>query len=142
MSEKQTRLLLRETPKAYHTQINDILLSALARALADWTNANRVLIDLEGHGREIEGPDALFEGIDLSRTVGWFTSMYPVLLTIDDPRPGETLKSVKEQLRRIPDQGLGFDLLRYLCKQEHDALDPETFVHTFWKYRAPSRMAV
>src|SRR5262249_5449426 len=69
-----------------------------------------LLIDLEGHGRE-----EILDGVDLSRTVGWFTSLFPVRLDLTGvTSPGEALKSIKEQLRRIPHRGIGYGLLRYL----------------------------
>jgi amino acid adenylation domain-containing protein/non-ribosomal peptide synthase protein (TIGR01720 family) len=114
LSEEETRALLQEVPGAYRTQINDVLLAALGRVLSRWTGRDRVLIDLEGHGRE----DVL-DGVDLSRTVGWFTTMYPVALELPGGSSGadwgETLKSVKEQLRAVPRRGLGHGALRYLA---------------------------
>ena len=75
-------------------------------------------ISLEGHGRE-----ELFEGIDLSRTVGWFTTMFPVNLDLRGTvGPGEVLKSIKEQLRRIPQRGIGYGMLGYLRGNEHLAM--------------------
>nr|AXN93624.1 PuwG [Symplocastrum muelleri NIVA-CYA 644] len=109
LSEEETYALLQEVPKAYNTQINDMLLTALVQSFARWTGASYLLVDLEGHGRE-----ELFEDVNLSRTVGWFTSIFPVLLElaeIDDP--GAALKSVKEQLRSIPQKGIGYGILRY-----------------------------
>jgi non-ribosomal peptide synthase protein (TIGR01720 family) len=107
---EETEALLHEVPEAYYTQINDVLLTALAQAFAEWTGRRALLLDLEGHGRE-----AIFEDVDLSRTVGWFTSIFPVLLELGKTSdPGESLKSVKEQLRAIPNRGLGYGLLRYL----------------------------
>ena len=105
----ETTALLQETPRAYRTQINDVLLTALALTLSRWTGSSTVCIDLEGHGRE-----ALFDDIDLTRTVGWFTSMFPVRLEVPDDDLGSALKAVKEQLRRIPDRGVTYGLLRYL----------------------------
>ncbi|HEX5885452.1 MAG TPA: condensation domain-containing protein, partial [Pyrinomonadaceae bacterium] len=114
LSAEETRLLLQEAPRAYRTQINDVLLAALAQALSEWTREKRVLVDVEGHGRE-----EIIEGCDLSRTVGWFTTIFPVLLEVSNSSgPGETLKSVKEQLRRVPNRGIGYGLLRYLCGEE------------------------
>ncbi len=104
-----TRRLLRSAPAAYRTRIDDLLLTALGRALGPWAGA--VTVDLESHGREEE----VFPGVDLSRTVGWFTSTFPVhldLAGVDDP--GEALMTVKETLRRIPRQGIGYGMLRYL----------------------------
>jgi amino acid adenylation domain-containing protein/non-ribosomal peptide synthase protein (TIGR01720 family) len=110
LSDEQTRALLQEVPQAYNTQINDILLTALVQAFNQWTGKHALLIDLEGHGRE-----ELFEDVDVSRTVGWFTSLFPVLLELENiSHPGEALKSIKEQLRRIPGRGIGYGLLCYL----------------------------
>ena len=110
LSTAETRALLQEVPAVHRTQINDVLLTALVQAFARWTGARSLLIDLEGHGREV-----IEEAVDLSRTVGWFTTRFPVLLDLERPvRPGEALKSVKEQLRRIPNRGIGYGLLRYL----------------------------
>ncbi|MGY2192347.1 amino acid adenylation domain-containing protein [Pseudomonas pergaminensis] len=108
LDAEHTRQLLQQAPTAYRTQINDLLLTALARVICQWTGQPSSLIQLEGHGRE-----DLFDDIDLTRTLGWFTSLFPVRLT-----PAESLatsiKQVKEQLRAVPDKGLGFGALRYL----------------------------
>ncbi len=110
LTVEETHALLNEVPSVYNTQINDILLTALVQSLSRWTTNHELVIDLEGHGRE-----DLFENSDLSRTVGWFTSIYPVLLTLDNANsPSDTLKSIKEQLRHIPNRGIGYGLLRYL----------------------------
>ena len=114
LSEEETRSLLQEVPGVYRTQINDVLLAALAQALAGWTGAGRVMVELEGHGRE-----ELFEGVDLSRTVGWLTTLYPVALeTRGGSDPGGLLKAMKEQLRGVPSRGIGYGLLRYLGPEE------------------------
>jgi len=102
--------LLRKVPGVYRTRIDDVLLTALGRVLAEWTGRPTVAVGLEGHGRE----DQLFEDVDLSRTVGWFTSLYPVALETPRGDWGAALKSVKEQLRAVPDRGLGYGALRYL----------------------------
>ena len=110
LSQQQTRALLQELPELFRTRINEALLSALARAYGRWSGASQLLVDVEGHGRE-----EIIEGIDLSRTVGWFTTIYPVKL---ESREGEaateTLKRVKEEIRRIPNRGIGYGVLRYL----------------------------
>jgi non-ribosomal peptide synthase protein (TIGR01720 family) len=111
----KTRALLMEAPAAYRTQINDLLLTALAQTFAEWTGQASVLIKLEGHGRE----DILADSAPLDRSVGWFTSMFPVRLTLPaSVHPGERLKSIKEQLRAIPNGGIGLGMLRYLCRDE------------------------
>lgn len=114
LSREETRALLQEIPTVYRTMINDVLLAALGGAFARWTGAQHLLLDLEGHGREELEP-----GVDLSRTVGWFTTIFPVLLDLAEiERPDAALKSVKEQLRRIPNKGIGYGLLRYLCQDK------------------------
>ena len=109
--------------------VHEVLLAGLAAAVTRWRpgRPGGVLVDVEGHGREQVSPD-----VDVSRTVGWFTSIYPVRL---DPGPvaftevagggaaaGRLLKRVKEQVRAVPDRGLGFGLLRYLNPQAGDVL--------------------
>ncbi|WP_442928975.1 condensation domain-containing protein [Mycobacterium sp. MS1601] len=119
---ESTRLLLGEVPAAFHAGINDILLIAFAMALTELLGrATPVVIDAEGHGRQEELVDD--DGLDLSRTVGWFTTKYPVALDIGelswaqvlagDARLGAVIKEAKEQLRAQPD-GLTYGLLRYL----------------------------
>ncbi|MFB2880052.1 non-ribosomal peptide synthase/polyketide synthase, partial [Floridanema aerugineum] len=116
LSEVETQALLQDVPKAYKTQINDVLLTALVLVLSKWTNSNSVLFNLEGHGRE-----DIIEGVDLSRTVGWFTTIFPVVMQLENTNKlnlGEVLKSVKEQLRSIPNKGIGYGLLRYLSENQ------------------------
>ncbi|WP_346012550.1 condensation domain-containing protein, partial [Streptomyces sp. SID3343] len=119
--------LLTTVPTAFHAGVDDVLLTALGLAVAQWRRGHgrerdtAVLVDVEGHGRE-----EIVQGTDLSRTVGWFTSLYPVRV---DPGPpawdevvdggggpalGQALKRVKEQVRALPDRGIGFGLLRHL----------------------------
>lgn len=121
LSVEDTQALLQEVPAIYKTQINDLLLTALALAFRQWTGENTLLVELEGHGRE-----ALFNDVDVSRTIGWFTTHFPILLDLSGEAEsgvengkksqgtGWAVKSVKEQLRRIPNRGIGYGLLRYL----------------------------
>ncbi|XVV07914.1 condensation domain-containing protein [Actinosynnema sp. CA-248983] len=99
---EQAKALLREVPAAFRTGTQEVLLAALAIALGGPRE-----VALEGHGRE----EHLVPGADLSRTVGWFTTVYPVRLD-PAPTPGDTLKRVKETLRAIPGNGIGYGLLR------------------------------
>ena len=126
---EETRRLLQEVPAAYRTQINDVLLCALATALSGWTGEPRVLVQMEGHGRE----EDLLPDVDLTRTVGWFTTLFPVLLDLGGADgPGERLKAVKEQLRAMPGRGLGYGALRYLgseAAREALAGQPDAEVH-------------
>ncbi|MDA5280825.1 non-ribosomal peptide synthetase [Streptomyces sp. Isolate_45] len=128
-----TQPLLGRIPALFNAGINDVLLTALALAVIDWRERSGrgggadVLIDLEGHGRE-----EIADGVDLSRTVGWFTSLYPLRLTPGEtpsdelwaggPGAGRAVKRIKEQLRALPDNGIGFGLLRHLNPQTAQVL--------------------
>ncbi|MBI5302089.1 MAG: amino acid adenylation domain-containing protein [Chloroflexi bacterium] len=105
----ETDALLHRVLATNQVEINDVLLTALAQSLTRWTGSRAVIVDLEGHGRE-----DLFEDVDVSRTVGWFTALYPVRLELDNATPSHALNAIKEQLRRVPNHGLGYGLLRYL----------------------------
>ncbi|SAK97174.1 amino acid adenylation domain-containing protein [Caballeronia pedi] len=102
-----TRRLLQDAHAAYRTQINDLLLAATSRVLCRFAAVDALRIDLEGHGREAHLGDA-----DLSRTVGWFTSLFPVALRPTGDLPC-AIKRVKEALRAVPYAGLGFGMLKY-----------------------------
>ncbi|MFC0514087.1 non-ribosomal peptide synthase/polyketide synthase [Mucilaginibacter angelicae] len=105
-----TTQLLREVPKVYHTEINDLLLAALANTLCGWAGKQEVVIGLEGHGRE-----PITDEVDISRTMGWFTSLYPVKLRAEADAD-KLIKEVKEDLRKVADKGLGFGVLKYINK--------------------------
>ncbi len=110
-----TEKLLKKVPKAFNTQINEILLSALLLSYAKWKNQasdeSELIIDLEGHGREY-----IVDKINLSRTIGWFTTMFPLKLhTISISDLSILIKSVKEQVRRVPQHGINYSILKYLC---------------------------
>jgi non-ribosomal peptide synthase protein (TIGR01720 family) len=116
LTPEETRALIHKVPAAYHTQINDALLTAVAQAFKRWSGRH-LLVDLEGHGRE-----ELLVELSLSRTVGWFTGIYPVLLEVaEGASAGEALQSIKEQLRAVPQRGIGYGLLRYLGGEEMKA---------------------
>ena len=119
LNPRETLALLMETPAAYRTQINEVLITALAETLADWTRSSSMLIDLEGHGRE-----EILPGVDLTRTIGWFTTIFPFALEVEESHGViNSLRVVKDQLRAIPNRGIGYGLLRYLSKAEiRDAL--------------------
>jgi amino acid adenylation domain-containing protein/non-ribosomal peptide synthase protein (TIGR01720 family) len=110
-----TQTLLTKTVQAYGTRVNEVLLTALVLTLQKWTNQSTFLLDIEGHGRE---PELISEQLDLSRTVGWFTAIFPVQFTLPESSQhqiGEGLKQVKEQLRSVPQQGVSYGILRYLA---------------------------
>jgi nonribosomal peptide synthetase CepB len=122
-----TGALLTSVPAAFHAGMSDALLAGLAAAVGEWRGPGPVVVEAEGHGRE-----PLDAGADLSRTVGWFTSVYPVRLDAGGvdlagvraggAAAGELLKQVKEQVRRVPGDGLGYGLLRYLNPDTGPAL--------------------
>ena len=124
LASEVTAAVLVGVPKVFHGEVNDVLLAALAVAVVRWRRARGghagagVLVDVEGHGRQ-----DIAAGVDVSRTVGWFTSLHPVHLRLGtgfderDHTPttlARVLKDVKEQLRTVPDRGIGYGLLRYL----------------------------
>ncbi|MEO0539739.1 MAG: amino acid adenylation domain-containing protein [Cyanobacteria bacterium P01_A01_bin.105] len=115
----ETQALLREVPKAYQSQINDVLLTALLQGMTKWTERSSLQLELENHGRDD------FDGqLDLSRTVGWFTAIFPVQLTLPaDPNPGAALMAIKEQLR-LPDRPLDYGVGRYLSAEETNHPEP------------------
>jgi len=110
LSTAETKALLHELPQTARTQVQEILLTALVQTLAQWAGRSSICLDLEGHGRE-----DLFETADLSRTVGWFTSLFPVQLNLTpNLSPAAALQSIRTQLRQIPQGGIGYGLWRYL----------------------------
>ncbi|MFF5205889.1 non-ribosomal peptide synthase/polyketide synthase [Streptosporangium sp. NPDC000396] len=132
LSAERTTPLLTVVPSAFHAGVNDVLLTALSLAVGQWRSRrgsaeSAVLVSLEAHGRE-----EIVDGIDLSRTVGWFTSLFPVRLDPDEldwaevaaggAATGTALKRVKEQLRAVPDNGIGYGLLRYQNPETSQAL--------------------
>ncbi|RPK22202.1 non-ribosomal peptide synthase/polyketide synthase [Paenibacillus xylanexedens] len=120
----ETEQLLKQAHRAYHTEMNDLLLAALGLSIQAWSGQERVLVNLEGHGREELLPD-----MDITRTVGWFTSQFPVVLESGRAQSlGHQVKQVKENLRGIPNKGIGYGILRYLSAPrdgECFTLEPE-----------------
>ncbi|PFE38752.1 non-ribosomal peptide synthetase, partial [Bacillus cereus] len=111
LNKEKTDLLLKQAHRAYNTEINEILLAAFALAMKEQFGIEELPLDLEGHGRE-----TFSEDVDVSRTVGWFTSVFPVVLEVErEGKLGTTIKSVKDLLRRIPQKGMGYGLL--YCKE-------------------------
>ncbi|WP_256932751.1 amino acid adenylation domain-containing protein [Bacillus thuringiensis] len=113
LNKEKTDLLLKQAHRAYNTEINEILLAAFALAMKEQFGIEELPLDLEGHGRE-----TFSEDVDVSRTIGWFTSVFPVVLEAGrEEKLGTAIKSVKDQLRRIPQKGMGYGLL--YCKELH-----------------------
>jgi amino acid adenylation domain-containing protein/non-ribosomal peptide synthase protein (TIGR01720 family) len=110
LTASDTQILLQEISTLHRIQINDLLLISLAQALTKWTGCQQLLVDLENHGREEIGVN-----LDLSRTVGLFSSIFPVYLDLETASTPETiLKTLKQQLHSIPNKGIGYGILRYL----------------------------
>ncbi|HLP60854.1 MAG TPA: amino acid adenylation domain-containing protein, partial [Candidatus Deferrimicrobium sp.] len=113
LSEEKTRQLLTGVNWAYNTEINDILLTALGLAVKQWAGIDKIPVHLEGHGRE-----TIVSDTDISRTVGWFTTQYPVLLDMAGDDISFAIKNVKETLRQVPKKGIGYGLLQYITPPE------------------------
>jgi non-ribosomal peptide synthase protein (TIGR01720 family) len=114
LSVEETELLLTRVNKAFNTETHHILMAALGLAVATCFGHSRVAIAVEGHGREPLQPD-----VNISRTVGWFTSIYPVVLDLSAARDlSKLIKGVKENLRRVPHNGIGHGLLKHLTRPE------------------------
>ncbi|MGM1356080.1 amino acid adenylation domain-containing protein, partial [Bacillus cereus group sp. BceL302] len=108
-NQEETEDLLKKSNRAYNTEINDLLITALGLTINEWTSEEHVIINLEGHGRGILQGD-----IDINRTIGWFTAQYPLSLSIKNGSIPDVLKRVKESLRRVPNKGVGYGLLKYM----------------------------
>ncbi|MEU0243399.1 amino acid adenylation domain-containing protein [Streptomyces sp. NPDC006235] len=144
-----TSALLGDIPARFHAGVNDVLLTGLAVALARWRrdlgqDQTFAHIELEGHGREGQfvAPSAGFEP-ELSRTVGWFTTLFPV--TVDPGTAADftapayltaALKAVKEDLARVPDNGVSYGALRYLTDTEFDAPAPQVLFNYLGRFAA------
>lgn len=147
-SEQQIRIVvdeettrgLSQAAKTHNSQVNEILLATLAQVIGKWAGSASVLVDLEGHGRV-----TTFEDVDLTRSVGWFTSIYPVTLPVEaGALSAQALNVVKEQLRQVPAEGLGYGVLRYLNDETGPALQAQPAAQICFNYLGrfgTSRMA-
>jgi amino acid adenylation domain-containing protein/non-ribosomal peptide synthase protein (TIGR01720 family) len=116
LDEPTTRALLALANQAYRTSTSELLLAALAAAVAGWSGTRGVLVDVAGHGR-----DLAVEGADVARTVGWFTTITPTWLDLSDldlDQPGELIRYVKERLRSMPRRGASYGLARWLREDQ------------------------
>jgi non-ribosomal peptide synthase protein (TIGR01720 family) len=113
-SVEETDILAREIPRLFQVGMREALLAALVESVARWVGRTKVLIDIESHGR-----DSLFDDIDIKRTVGCFTSIFPVALEWkSDAAPGRLFKDIQRMLNRIPNRGIGYGILRYLVSDQ------------------------
>lgn len=116
LSKEETTNLLKNVHKAYGTQANEILLSILGLAIQEWNGRDNVLINLEGHGRE-----EIISNMNMKRTVGWFTSFYPVVLTMNEGKTlGQYMNTIKDSLRNVPNKGIGYGILKYMSELEEE----------------------
>jgi len=110
LNAEETQLLLQDGPAILKTSIDDVLLAALSYVLARWTNNRVALVELEGHGRE-----EVVAGVDVTRTVGWFTTLYPALVEISESDDVmDAVANVKASMDRLPNHGIGYGLLKYM----------------------------
>lgn len=106
--EKTKLVMLQHKARViYNTGLDVVLMTIFLRALQQWSDQNQFLIEMEHHGRSIISTD-------VSRTVGWFTALFPVLIRLSPQSIGEQLKTIKEQLQEVPANGAGYGILRYL----------------------------
>ncbi len=104
-----TQKLLKDANSTYNTEVIDLLVASLYVSLRKLTGSNNIQIDMEGHGRNLDS-------VDVTKTVGWFTSIFPVKLETNDEDLGSIIKTTKEVMRNIPDKGLSYGVLRYMDK--------------------------
>jgi len=114
LNEEETGWLLEKVHKTYKAQINEVLLSAVARSVSEWSREQAVLVEIDGHGRE-----EIVEDVDLARTVGWFTSVYPVKLEVRSESNMELLQSVMEQIRKVSRRGIYYGIMKYLSEESN-----------------------
>ncbi len=142
LSRGETASLLQAAGVAYRVQPRDLVVAALAAGIASATGQRRLRLVLEGHGRE-----ELRDSHDLSRTVGWFTSIYPLMIDLEGKQSSEeVIVAVKESLRRVPRQGIGWGISRYLSTESDDralaeAPEPEISFNYLGHYATTSSQA-
>lgn len=117
LNTSDSREILEQLPKAYNIKINELLLAALYMTLTRWSSSKEIFVDIEGHGRE-----DLWMDVDVSRTVGWFTTMMPIRLYVDESDNTEDLlKTIKNLTRNAGAKGIGYGILKYLSDNNEDA---------------------
>ncbi|MGG1652503.1 amino acid adenylation domain-containing protein [Paenibacillus sp. NRS-1780] len=114
LTQEETEALLTKAPSAYNTEINDLLLTALVMTIKEWTCNPNIAVDVESHGR-----DEFREHLNLTRTVGWFTSFYPVVYDASGDFPGELIQRVQHTHARVPHNGIGYGILKYLSEPQY-----------------------
>lgn len=112
LTEEETDQLIFKANDAYRTRADELMLIALAIVIKDYAQTQDVIIEVEGHGRE-----EIADHIDVSRTVGWFTSLYPTLLVVENRDISSQIKTLKDQLRSIPHHGFNYGILKYISRE-------------------------
>jgi amino acid adenylation domain-containing protein/non-ribosomal peptide synthase protein (TIGR01720 family) len=110
LEQEQAEILSSGSRKTFRSDIEVMLVTALSIALHEFTGSKKIVVEMENHGR-------VLDEVDLSRTAGWFTAMYPKLITIDKENLVGRIKSVKEQLAHTPGKGIGYGVLKYLTQK-------------------------
>ncbi len=113
LDQNQTDYLIKDANKSYNTDIQILLVTALARTLKEWTNKGSLAIELESHGRNLDKAD-------VSRTIGWFTSIYPIMIDVKDDNFENLIKSIKERIRKVPDSGIGYGIYKFMQNKKLD----------------------
>ncbi len=109
LTAEQTRVLIHEVPRQLNATVVDVLLAAFAETLSEWLGDGCVQVDMEGHGRE-----DVFNGMNVSRTIGWFTSIFPTALNLNRTELNDRINYLKRMRQERPQNGIGYGLLRYL----------------------------
>jgi amino acid adenylation domain-containing protein/non-ribosomal peptide synthase protein (TIGR01720 family) len=112
LDSHRTGLLISKANEPYSTKPEELMIIALALSISDYFNTKQFIIELESHGRR----DLIGE-IDISRTIGWFTSIYPIAFKINDDNLNDLIKSLKEQIRKTPNNGISYGILKYIHKK-------------------------
>lgn len=113
ISKETTQKLITTANKSYNSKPEELLITAMYRAIYSEFNCNDFIIELESHGRQ-----ELFQDIDTSRTVGWFTSIYPVRINLKENDISRNIMLAKEELRNVPNKGIGYGVLKYIAKAD------------------------
>lgn len=109
LSAEETEALLQHAHLAYKTTVPDLLVAALSRSVLPWADADELCITLEQHGRDVDVLEC-----DVSSTLGWFTAIFPLRIERENDAPAQLLRATKERLRKVPNGGVGYGVLRYL----------------------------
>lgn len=112
----ETDSILKEVSTSFGVKVNEILLTALLMATNSWKGIDSLCVEMEGHGRE-----PIFSDIDFFNSVGWFTTVFPVFLSLDtEMKIGSNLKRIKDQVRGVPNKGMTYGVLRYLSEKKSE----------------------